>query len=274
MTIAEYITDSQKKLANSSITTARLDCLVLLEDILSKDRSWILAHPETTLTTAHIKILEMQIERRAKHEPLAYIRGKSEFFGRMLSVNEHTLQPRPETETLVELALDIASNNKLTVNSFIDVGTGSGAIAITLKLELPDRNVFATDISTKCIQMAKNNANQLKADIQLVQTNLIMDVPTELISGAIVCCNLPYVPDSFTINQAAMFEPKLAIFGGEDGLDCYRQLFEQLEEKHTKPFAIITESLPTQHTELEKIALKHGFKLGKTQDFIQVFGSW
>jgi release factor glutamine methyltransferase len=287
MTIKNWLVSSQNILHKAAISSDRLDCLILLEDATQKDRAWLLAHPEVELAelgaigpTYHK--LQSQIERRARHEPLAYIRSKTEFYGREFMVNNHTLEPRPETETMIELFLNLAKDSGLGTRDFtvVDVGTGSGAIAITAKLELPDATVYATDIDKKCIETAKQNAGKLTADVTFLQGNLLEPIlsttyhlpPTKLV----ILANLPYVPDSHTINQAAMFEPRHAIFGGVDGLDLYREMFTQLTNlkskvHNPKAIQIFTESLPFQHTELATIAKSHGFKLHKTEDLIQVF---
>jgi len=253
----------------SGISTARLDALVLLEDATGKDRAWLLAHPDFTLSAGQISTLDDNLKRRLQHEPLAYIRGKSEFYGREFIVNNHTLEPRPETETLVELALDILDSKYLMV----DVGTGTGAIAITMKLELPQSTVAAIDIDEKCLETAHKNAEILSADVQFLKGNLLeplSDIRYQ-ISDTAILANLPYVPDAYKLNQAATFEPKLAIFGGKDGLDAYRELFTQITGLNNKPTYILTESLPFQHEMLEKTAKQAGYSLVQTADFIQCF---
>ena len=131
--------------------------LVLLEDAAAKDRSWLLAHPEWELPSSLAKKLDKQIKRRSFHEPLAYIRGKSEFYGREFSITPATLQPRPETETMIELLLSL---DLTEARILADVGTGSGAIAITASLELPDIKVLATEINRDALVIAKTNAHQ------------------------------------------------------------------------------------------------------------------
>lgn len=270
MTIKVWLKAAAHKLNTANIPTARLDCLVLLEDVTDKDRSWLLAHPEFELNEDQLTQLRKQIERRSKHEPLAYIRGKSAFYGRDFFVTADTLQPRPETETMIETLLQTTA--KLNqVKNIIDVGTGSGCIAVTAKLELPNLEVHATDISAPCLNIAKKNARNLKADVEFIQTNLVSGIDGKLINNSILCCNLPYVPSNFTINQAAMFEPEIAIFGGKDGLEYFRQLFEQLDNKQVRPLLILSESLPTQHQSLEDIANKYNYKLINSKDFIQCF---
>lgn len=272
MKLNQWLAQATDKLSTAGIATARLDALVLLEDATGKDRSWLLAHSNFPCQGRTLTRLEEWVRRRSRHEPLAYIRGKSEFFGRTFKVTPDTLQPRPETETMIELLLRQVKSRKLKVESLVDVGTGSGCLAITAKLELPETNVYATDISEKCLQIAQKNAKRLQADIEFKQGNLLEPVSSINYSlSTIILANLPYVPDSFQINQAALFEPKLAIFGGEDGLDYYRQLFAQIDALPDKPSVVYTESLPPQHGDLRILADQHGYQLSATEDFIQVF---
>lgn len=286
-TIGKILKTSTKKLEQAGITTARLDCLVLLEDATGKDRAWLLAHPEATVQGSTLYSFTKLVERRAGHEPLAYLRGVSEFYGREFSVNAHTLEPRPETETMIELLIKlIANQNKQKTRSkqhtasvdndtILDIGTGSGCIAITAQLELPGATVLATDIDTTCIKTAQTNATQLRANVTFYTGNLLEPVLPALnnvkTKRTIVLANLPYVPENHTINQAAMHEPKHAIFGGPDGLDYYRQLFTQIGQLASLPEYIFTESLPFQHESLRAIAKPYGYTEQSVQDFIQVF---
>jgi release factor glutamine methyltransferase len=272
--IKDWIISSSKQLDDSGIATARLDALVLLEDDVNKDRAWILAHPEFELNKKTISRLSKKIARRVTHEPLAYIRGKSEFYGREFKVTPATLQPRPETETMVEL---LASNlgKELTDNGgvIVDIGTGSGCLAITAKLEFPKTTVYATEINNDALKIAKENAKKLKADVTFFLGNLLQPIsalgPSP--SALIILANLPYVPDSHTINKAAMQEPKVAIFGGTDGLYLYRELFKQMGDLKSKPKYIFTESLPFQHEKLSSIAKTCGYRQKNEKDFIQLF---
>jgi release factor glutamine methyltransferase len=281
MTIRDWLIRADRKLKTAGVAMARLDCLVLLEDKLGLDRSSIIANDNQELTTLQLKQLNAKLRRRANHEPLAYIRGKSEFYGREFIVNQNTLQPRPETETLVELTVEFiksvretSGNNGLRI---IDVGTGSGCIAISLDLELKDHaEIFATDIDTKCLTTAKKNAKNLKAEVNFYQGNLIEPLLTDKkfcksSAPTIIVANLPYVPSKNKINEAAMFEPQTAIFGGADGLKYYRWMFDQISTMQDKPLVVITESLPPQHRNLAKLAKQQGYHLKKTQDLIQVF---
>jgi release factor glutamine methyltransferase len=287
MTVGIWLKNSTVQLKKAGIATARLDCLVLLEDELKISRSSLLANSENNLTTKQINSLNKKLRRRAKHEPLAYIRGKSEFYGHVFEVNQHTLQPRPETETLVDLTINYSkeqpkkSNQTNAASSIpfkiIDVGTGSGCIAISLQLEFKNKaDIYATDIDHKCLETAQRNATTLKANVSFYQGNLLEPLFEDGFfkinkTPSIIVANLPYVPGEHTINKSAMFEPKHAIFGGADGLKYYRQMFNQISKLLQKPAAIITESLPPQHQALAKIAEQNGYQLQKTQDFIQLF---
>lgn len=274
MTLKAFLTHATKQLEAAGITTARLDCLVLLEDALDTDRTQLLAHDDQVLASEQITNLQTAIERRAKHEPLAYIRGKSEFYGREFLVTQTTLEPRPETETMITRFLNwLQTTYSDDVNdvSVIDVGTGSGAIAITIKLERPRLHVTAIEINNDALKVARRNANRLNAEVDFVRGDLIKPVTQDDSSSTVLLCNLPYVPSNHTINRAAMQEPEIAIFGGPDGLDLYRKLFNQIDALTHKPTAIFTESLPFQHHGLASLARQHGFIQASKDDFIQQF---
>jgi release factor glutamine methyltransferase len=295
MTIEAWLQKSIKKIETAGVPTARLDAEVLLADILDKDRSWINAHPEYILQRSDLRKLDRQIKRRMSHEPLAYIRGKQEFYGRDFIVSPDTLTPRPETETMLELLLKFMKSEKLYQNlllktsnkplthhpspiTVLDVGTGSGCIIITAALELPSVinpqssiSYVGLDISETALKIAKKNAKNLCVKVKFKQFNLL----SESLSGftkpkipTIILANLPYVPNSFHINLAASHEPGFAIFGGKDGLDYYRLLFLKASKNVE---LILTESLPPQHAELTNIANKYGFKLTEKRDLILVF---
>lgn len=275
MTIGEFQKKSVTKLEKSRIDSAQLDVLVLLEDVLGKDRSWILAHPESPLATTYVRVLDKKIARRTLHEPLAYIRGKTEFYRRNFCVNKYILEPRPESETIITLLKPLVRQSstpgELHIDKVIDVGTGSGALAITVKLEQPDTDVIAIDIDPNCLKVAQKNAKIHGVNIKYLQGDLLEPLSADYqLSTAILMANLPYVPDDSTINLAASMEPKIAIFGGPDGLDIYRRLFEQLSGQN-KPKYVLSESMPSQHRKLAKIALEAGYVADNTEGFIQVF---
>lgn len=265
MKVEAWLKNAVAQFKTAGIGTADLDALILLEDETGKDRAWLLAHPETTLQGPSLRRLKILCSRRMEHEPLAYIRGKTEFYGREFLVNKDVLQPRPESETMVELLKKIIFVGRFTL---ADIGTGSGALAITAKLEIPNVKVIGTDIDAKCLAGAEKNASSLKADIDFYKRDLLEDLP---VTADVILANLPYVPSDYHINEAAAMEPKKAIFGGPDGLDLYRMMFEQIAGLPKKPMFVLTESLPPQHKDLLSIAKTSGYKLKTSEDFIQVF---
>ncbi len=266
MNISTWLKTSTNKLKSAGIATARLDCLVLLEDVVNLPRIKILAETIIELNSQDLKKLDNMISKRINHTPLSYIRGKTEFYGREFILDENVLEPRPESETMIDLLITI--NNIETV---IDIGTGSGALAVTAKLENPLYIVKAIDIDPECINVAKANIDKYELDIELRIGNLFEPFINSKFKNLAILANLPYVPNKFTINQAAMNEPKIAIFGGEDGLDYYRTLFKQLKTVSSENLYVLCESLPTQHIKLKYIAEQNGFDLKTSEDFIQLF---
>jgi release factor glutamine methyltransferase len=268
-TTNNWLRAATKYLETAGIGTARLDCMVLLEDAIGKDRAWLLAHPDYRLQGPSLQILHEQLERRARHEPLAYIRGKTEFYGREFLITSDVLEPRPESETMIDLLKGLKVKGEgLRV---IDVGTGSGALAITAKLEIPEADVVAIDIDKNCLAVARQNAHKHQVAVDFVQGNLLEPILALSPQPLVLLCNLPYVPADYRLNDAAMMEPQIAIFGGADGLDLYRELFGQIATMQAKPALVLTESLPFQHDALQKIAAHSGYYQTAEEDFIQGF---
>jgi release factor glutamine methyltransferase len=191
--------------------------------VLDKSRAWILAHPENSLTNEEILALEAAATRLQTGTPLPYILGQWEFFGLKFCITPETLIPRPETEHLVENALTWL-DQRPKCRLALDVGTGSGCIAIALASRIPDLQIIATDISLSALYVARRNASQLGTlqQVEFLQANLIPPVQSKF---NLICANLPYIPTS-TLHNLKVYgkEPELALDGGEDGLDLIRNL--------------------------------------------------
>lgn len=262
MSIEQWLKDATAQLGKAGIATARLDALLLLEDAMAKDRAWLLAHPETIVSKENCTLLTQQLRRRAMHEPIAYIRGFSDFYGRRFTVSNKVLQPRPESEAIIEQLMSLPITNGMTL---ADVGTGSGALGITAKLVRPGLSVTLIDIDTEALLVAKINSEKHKTELTLVHNNLLAGLqPFD-----IILANLPYVPIDYALNEAARHEPSIAIFGGADGLDLYRTMFKQLELSPAK--YIITEALPFQQNTLATIAQAANYRSLGGDDFVQTF---
>lgn len=283
MTVGSWLEQAESQLGIAGIQTARLDSLVLLEDCLGVDRALLLARPEQEMSAAQTAKLKKLLTRRVAHEPLAYIRGHSEFYGRDFVIRPGVLVPRPESEAMIDLLGDLSAAGELDIKrsdetrdhgydlKVADVGAGSGALGITAKLEFPRGLKVVVDlleIDTKALEIAKINVDKYTTDITVLKSDLLAGSHRDY---DVLLCNLPYVPDDYAINEAARHEPKIALFGGPDGLDLYRKLFEQVSVLAIQPLFILTEALPLQHEALTLIAQQHGYLLAKEQDFIQAF---
>lgn len=272
MQIKDWLLESSGLLEKES-GTAQLDAEVMLAHVLSVDRSWLHAHPEHIIPKDKLDLLRDYITRRSNHEPLAYILESVEFYGRKFYITNGVLVPRPESETMIDLSkkylLEISTKDLVLV----DLGTGSGALAVTASLELSAKDVTAIDIDEKCLEIAKINTDKFGLNIHIKKGNLLEPIIGINLANKnlAILANLPYVPEKYSINSEAQNEPSHAIFGGEDGLDLYRKMFKQLDKVKSDSTTVFTESLPFQHQSLAEIASAHGFNLKESEDFIQVF---
>jgi release factor glutamine methyltransferase len=215
----------------STSDTASLDAQVLLAHQLKRPRSWVLAHPEASLTNNQITTLEESVTRLLGGQPLAYILGDWEFFGLEFEVTPDVLIPRPETELLVERA--ITWLRKLTVGDRIlrvmDVGTGSGCIAIAMAVNVPNIIVTATDISPAALRVAHKNAEMMHVSdrITFVEADLFpeLSIPDPF---SLIVANLPYIPTNI-LKKTTVYgrEPTLALDGGPDGLTIIRRFLKK-----------------------------------------------
>lgn len=262
MQIKNWLFEAMDKLGEAGVDSPRRDALVLLEDTLQKDRSWVLAHSDYELTENELKTINELIDRRVLREPLAYIRGRAWFYGRFFTVNETVLIPRPESETIIELVKEI------NPASVYDIGTGSGCLAITLAHEIPNTQITATDISTEAIELCRKNAYDHHVKIDLKKVYLLEGLLDNSAPDLIVA-NLPYVPDDLITSPEILHEPKLALFAGENGMDLYESLWAQLSTSHHKPRYVITESLESQHSQMDSLAARSSYSLIKTDQLIQ-----
>lgn len=264
MTVGQFIAKANQDLTNAGITTAKLDCLILLEDSLGLDRANLLAHPEVKIPSVTGLRLNNKIAQRLTHKPLAYIRGRVDFYGRTFLVNNHTLVPRPESEEIITLLKDCRLPPKPI---FVDIGTGTGCLGITAALEVPDAQVQLIDIDAEALEIAKKNSKLHDVQVKLVHADLLKD--TTAID--VVLANLPYVPTAYPLNKAARHEPKIALFAGADGLDLYRRMWEQITLLPLKPKIVVTESLEDQHPMLARLARQAGYRQSAWAGLAQVF---
>ncbi len=270
-TAHDFLRDATARLGAAGIESARLDSLILLEDELEQDRAKLLAHPETTLSSAQKAALDKKIMQRATHMPLAYIRGKSSFYGRDFVVNQAVLIPRPESEAVITLLKNVPPPlHSARPVRLLDVGTGSGCLGITAELELPyATEVCLSDISQDALDIAAKNACTLDALCAYNKADLLASAKSKHYD--VILANLPYVPETLAINEAATYEPSIAIFSGSDGLNHFRKFWNQVAALKRPPSYIFTESLLTQHTDLETLANKAGYKVHQIDGLVHCF---
>lgn len=239
---------------------------ILLRHYLNVTRAQLFANIRSELSETVANQFTEAINRHLAGEPIQYIIGAEHFYGRRFKVNNSVLIPRPETEELIVHLLDnlrgfssAPSNLKL-----VDIGTGSGAIAITMKLQCPTLNVTATDISEAALKTAEENAHNLGAQIQFINGDLCAPLLEENMKFDIIVSNPPYIPEKDRTSLSKVvkdFEPAEALFAGEDGLAIYKRLGEQLPQIVNKK-ALIGLEIGTEQTEAVRAIFRATFPNG------------
>ncbi len=237
--IGDWIADARFHLARISDSPG-LDAQVLVSHVLDRNRSWVVAHPEFYLSQKKLSELKSLLDRRLANEPLPYLIGHWEFYGLDFQVNPLVLIPRPETELLVDKALEWLHKHPRQ-QSVLDIGTGSGCIAICLAKAIPEINIIAVDFNDDVLDVARANAQTHKVEnqIKFIQSDLFKNI-----SGAfsLICANLPYIPTNKLKNlSVSKFEPLEALDGGEDGLAFIKRVITESQGKITKPGLLLLE---------------------------------
>jgi release factor glutamine methyltransferase len=228
--LREVLRDGERSLAQAGITSARLDAEVLLAFALGLTREQLIASPSLTLGDAQVRLCYDLLMRRVRREPVAYILGRQEFWSLDFQVARDVLIPRPETERLVEIGLDIAERLAPTRPlRVLDIGTGSGAIAISLATELRNSTVWATDVSSQALAIARVNAqrHQVEKRIHFLEGDLWAALNHVGLRFDLILSNPPYIPSAeidALESEVSRWEPRGALDGGVDGLDFYRRI--------------------------------------------------
>lgn len=219
LTIAQSLQRAQ------ALGLARIDAQLLHLHVLGRDphdRAWLLAHDTDTLDPTVAERLELAMQRRISGEPVAYITGFKAFFGLNLQVDARVLDPRPDTETLVEWALEQLPTE--TTQRVLDLGTGSGAVALALQHHRPQNQITAVDASADALAVAQANAHRLQLPVHFIHSDWMAAVPDRF---EMIVSNPPYVVDGDTHLSALTHEPLQALTSGPDGLDDIRQIIAQ-----------------------------------------------
>ncbi len=266
-TVGRALATARQRLKEAGCENARLDAEVLLAHTLGVNRAWLYAHPERRLRPDEAAAFEALVMRRARHEPVAYLVGHKSFYGLDFIVDRRVLIPRPETEVLVEQALEVLrwhqarheQNGSSRALRVADVGTGCGAIAVTLAVKCPDLRVYAIDVSEDALAVAEQNVRRhgVEDRVVLLQGDLLtpLSEPVELIVA-----NLPYIPATDWPTLApdiTEYEPRVALDGGPDGLAVIERLLAQASAWLLPRGVILLEIGRDQGDPVRQRALRH-----------------
>lgn len=252
MNVNSWLKKAKTKIA---AIDAELIALMMLEE---KDRTQLVLRGEQEIPKRAQQVMDGMVDARERGLPLAYILGEKEFYGRSFKVNAHVLIPRPESEALIEVVKEL----KPQPRTILDMGTGSGCLAVTLALETKAR-VTAADISPLALRVAAINAVELGARLEIVQSDLMSNLGKEKFD--LIVANLPYVDVHWDWCGAELrYEPGIALYAGDGGLELVKKLIKQVKGRCKK---LLLEIDPSQRTRLMRFARRHGFKRVKTEGF-------
>lgn len=272
MTIADWLKAASNELADDMFPSARLDAEIILAHTIRHPRTYLHAHMDETISPRTEDIANARLELRKDHVPVAYIIGHKEFYGRRFVVSPSVLIPRPESEQLIEMLKsvmpDTVALDGMTTKRLVDVGTGSGCIGITAKLEWPELDVALTDTSRHALAVAEKNARQLGAEVETFTSDLLALYPY---SPDIVIANLPYVDPSWDQSPELAHEPKEALYAEENGLAMIKRCIEQVSARGKAGTLLLLEADPRQLDDIAEIAHKNGFKERDRDQFVICF---
>ena len=268
MTIQSWLETSAKLLRSASIPSPELDTEIILAHTISHPRTWLHAHSDEALDPRHEEIASARIDLRLDYVPIAYIIGHREFYGRKFSVSPAVLIPRPESEMMITLLNEcLADTVALAIGDLkrlVDIGTGSGCLGITTKLEHPELSVTLLDTSVAALRVAEKNAKAHAADLSVMKSDLLQSYPY---TPDIVLANLPYVDPAWKVSAEISHEPKEALFAAKDGLHLIQKCFTQLQIRMTTGGIAIFEADPRQWESIHILAKQAGFKLDASSPF-------
>ncbi|MBI3889624.1 peptide chain release factor N(5)-glutamine methyltransferase [Candidatus Saccharibacteria bacterium] len=267
VTIADWLRDSTALLKGVGLESARLDAEIILAHTIKKPRTYVHAHTDEILDLRTREIANARLDLRLDFTPVAYIIGHKEFYGRRFKVSTATLIPRPETETMIDMVKESINQTSLLPRKrdLVDVGTGSGCVGITLKLELPELTVTLTDISKHALNVAEQNARAVNTDIRLHQGDLLRQYgfPVD-----IICANLPYVARDWEVSRDTYSEPDIALYANDDGLALIKLLIIQSAQLLTQGGTLYLEADPRQHDAIVSYAKQYSLAHNETRGFI------
>ena len=268
LSIADFLAISTKTLSEVGIASARLDSELILAHVLRRSREWLLAHDAATLTQPQQQQARQLLLQRTQRQPIAYLTGRRDFYGHSFLVNEQVLVPRPESEVILAILDELAQDNHL--RTALDVGTGSGCLAISIKLAHPDLAVSACDISKSALPVARLNAARLLPSgqqIKFYQSDLLSDLPVDSQFDLIVA-NLPYLsPVKNGLSPELAYEPAIALYADDDGLSLIKQLITTAPARLTPGGYLLLEMDTDQIETVVSYATDYRYQVVKQEPF-------
>jgi protein-(glutamine-N5) methyltransferase, release factor-specific len=268
LSIADFLAISTKTLSEAGIASAGLDSELILAHILQRSREWLLAHDATALTQSQQRQARQLLLQRTQRQPIAYLTGRRDFYGHSFLVNEQVLVPRPESEVILAILGELMQDNHL--RTVLDVGTGSGCLAISVKLTHPDLAVSACDISESALLVARRNAARLLPSgqqIKFYQSDLLSDLPVDSRFDLVVA-NLPYLsPGENGLSPELAYEPAIALYADDDGLSLIKQLITTAPARLTPGGYLLLEMNTKQIEIVASYATDYRYQVVKQEPF-------
>jgi len=269
MTISEALIHGSAILKTAGIDTSSLDASVLLANILNINRSSLIAKGTEILNEEKLNIFKLFIDKRKRGECTAYITGNKEFFGLSFTVNPNVLVPRPDTEILVEASLkqiktlNMANGTKDKIR-VLDLCTGCGAVAVSIKHEIPETEVWAVDLSAHALETARENSDRLlgAGAINFYHGDLYNAIPSANSSFSLIVSNPPYIPadEIKTLSAEVRNEPFIALDGGKSGLEIIERIIDKSPDYIKQGGVLLLEASPYQMKEISSLLVNRGFK--------------
>ncbi len=268
LSIADFLAIGTKTLSKAGIASARLDSELILVHVLQRSREWLLAHDTDALTQSQQRQARQLLLQRTQRRPIAYLTGRRDFYGHNFLVNEQVLVPRPESEVILAILDELAQDHHL--RTVLDVGTGSGCLAISIKLTHPDLAVSACDISESALLVARRNAARLLSSgqqIKFYQSDLLSDLPVNSRFDLIVA-NLPYLsPGQDDLSPELAYEPAIALYADDDGLSLIKQLITTAPAHLTPRGYLLLEMNTDQIEAVASYATDYRYQVVKQEPF-------
>jgi len=253
-TVKKVFADTKQLLETAGLANAESEARLILQHVLSKTGAQLFAEPNESVSPPLFQEIDRLVKRRLNHEPLQYILNSVNFLGEDFFCDQRALIPRPETELLVEKVSGYVKKLQIEKGRFLDLGTGSGVIAITLKRRFPSAQIFASDCSYGTLALARENAARHRCLIHLSQSDLLEDIKGKF---AAIIANLPYVPTRVWLStepEVRHFEPKQAIWAGRGGLRYIRPLIRQVADYLEEKSLLALEIWPSQTRAIWQLA--------------------